>query len=99
MIKLTIVKKDTYVYELEDEMENKYEKNLEFIDIEEQPSVGDVLYFNSELLNPNYEGHSYVYVFGPLDSKYGRANLEEDSIDRIKLEVNGKTLHLKRLFG
>ena len=69
MIKMEIVKKDNYIYELKDEKENKYTLNLDFFDIEESPKVGDYIYISAELLNPKYAGYSTSYTFGKLENK------------------------------
>ena len=99
MIKLKIVNKSNYDYELEDMKENKYTLNLEFLDVEEKPKEGDYISISAELLNPRYEGYSTNYTFGKLDNEYGRKDLSPIDIDVIKVEIDKKEILLKRLYG
>ena len=99
MIKMEIVKKDNYIYELKDEKENKYTLNLDFCDIEESPKVGDYIYISAELLNPKYAGYSTSYTFGKLENKYGKENISMNDIDVIKVVTNNLEIYQKRLYG
>lgn len=99
MKRLKIIKKDNYIYNLMDEKENTYTINLEFLDIKEELKEGDYLNISAELLNPKYAGYSSSYTFGKLDNKYGKENIQLNSIDVIKIEINEKELYLKRLYG
>ena len=99
MVKLKIINISNYDYELEDMKENKYTLNLEFLDIEEKPKVGDYISISEELLNPRYEEYSTNYTFGNLDSEFGREKLLPIDIDVIKLEMDSKEILLKRLYG
>ena len=99
MIKMEIVKKDNYIYELKDEKENKYTLNLDFFDIEESPKVGDYIYISAELLNPKYAGYSTSYTFGKLENKYGKENISMNDIDVIKVVTNNLEIYQKRLYG
>ena len=98
-IKLKIVEKNKYMYKLQDEDNRMYMLNIEFLDIEETPQKGDVIYINKELLNPKHDGYSTSFTFGNLDNKYGRANLSIDDIDIIKVVKHEKEIYLKRLYG
>ena len=98
MIKLEIINKDDYIYNLKDEKDNKYDLNLEFLDIAESPKVGDYIYISAQLLNPRYAGYSTSYTFGGLDNKYGREHLSPKDIDVIKVEIDKKEIFLKRLY-
>ena len=99
MVKLKINNISNYDYELEDMEENKYTLNIEFLDIEEKPKVGDYISISAELLNPRYAGYSTNYTFGSMDSEYGKDNLSPLDIDVIKLEIDKKEILLKRLYG
>ena len=99
MKKLEITSKDNYDYILQDENGNIYNLNLEFLDVEEEIKVGNYINFSEELLDPKYDGYSKSYTFGNLDSKYGKANIELDDIDVIKVEWKDKNIYLKRLYG
>lgn len=99
MIELTILKKDNYVYILQDSKDKKYTLNLEFLDTDINPEEGDTLIFNSELLNPSYDGYSLAYTFGNLDSKYGKNNISIDDTDAIKVIHKNKENYLKRIYG
>lgn len=100
MLKLKIIDKNKYVYNLLDEKsERKYEMNLEFLNIENQPEIGNYIYMKKELLNPKYEGYSTSYTFGELESKYGKENIIIEDIDVIKLIEDEKEIYLKRLYG
>lgn len=99
MKKLEIINKNNYEYHLKDEDDMIYHMNLEFFDIQEELKSGDYIYMAEKLLNPRYEGYSVNYVFGSLDNKYGKENIEINDIDVIKLEIEGKEIYLKRLYG
>ena len=99
MKELKIMEKDNFVYRLEDEIGQAYALNLEFLDIEEQPEVGDCIWMRDELLDSKYEGYSGSYTFGNLESTYGKENIELDDVDVIKLVIDDKEIYLKRLYG
>lgn len=99
MIKLLIVNKENYEYELEDEIGQVHSLNLEFFDINEEPKKGDYIYLNNELLNPNYEGYSTSYTFGDVKSEYGKQNILMNDIDLIKIIIKDREIYLKRLYG
>ena len=99
MMKLRIVEKNDYLYNLEDEINNKYVMSLDFLDIGNSPKVDNYICMNEELLNPKYDGYSTFYTFGSLDSQYGKNDIELDDIDVIKLVMDEKEIYLKRLYG
>lgn len=99
MIKLEITNLDNYLYTLTDERGKNYTFNLDFLDIQDKPQIGDYIEISEELLNPKYEGYSTYYTFGGLDSKYGREITSEDDIDSIKVIKNELEIRLKRLYG
>ncbi len=99
MVKLKIINRDNYIYNLKDEKENNYILNLEFFHIDESIELGDYLYISAELLNTRYAGYSTNYTFGGLNNKYGKDNIKLNDIDVIKIEKNGKEIYLKRIYG
>lgn len=99
MMKLRIVEKNNYLYNLEDEVNNKYIINFEFLDIGNNPDVGNYICMNEELLNPKYDGYSTFYTFGSLDSQYGKKDIKLNDIDVVKLVMDEKEIYLKRLYG
>ena len=99
MKKMEIVDKRNYVYTFEDEEGKPYNINLDFLDIEKKPEIGEYIFFNEELLNPRYDGYSTSYTFGSLDSKYGKNNISLDDVDVIKFVMEEKEIYLKRLYG
>ena len=99
MVRLKIINKENYLYDLRDEKENNYQFNLEFFDIDQPPEVGDYISFSEKLLNPSYPGYSTNYTFGNLDSKYGKKDIMPTDIDVIKIETLEKEISLKRLYG
>lgn len=99
MVKLEIIKNDEFEYILEDEHGKIYDLNIEFLDIEYKPQIGDYIYINKELLNSKYEGYSTSYTFGDLKNKYGKPGIEKNDIDVIKIEKDKLEIYLKRLYG
>lgn len=99
MIKLEIISRNNYEYEVKDESGKTYILNLDFFDIQEKPKEGDYIYISEELLDSLYDGYSTSYTFGGLDSIYGKENIEINDIDVIKLIINKNEIYLKRLYG
>lgn len=99
MKRLKIEKIENYEYLLEDEDKKSYSLNLEFFDLEENIKNGDYIHIDEKLLDKNYDGYSYSYAFGSLDSKYGKNNISLNDTDVIKLETQKKEIYLKRLYG
>jgi len=99
MIKLQIVNKNDYMYELEGFDKQQYCMNLEFLDMEENLKEGDYIFFSEELLDSKYEGYSTTYTFGNLENKYGKINISIDDSDVIKIVIDEKEIYLKRLYG
>ena len=54
---------------------------------------------NLNFINPMYDGYSTNYIFGDLENKYGKPNIESTDIDVIKLITKNKEIYLKRLYG
>lgn len=99
MVKLQIINKIGHVYTFKDIYNKCFDIDIEFLDIEDQPQIGEVVFIKEELLNPQYEGYSTSYTFGSLQNKYGKQNILIDDIDIIKLISNEKEIYLKRLYG
>lgn len=99
MVKLRIVNKNNYEYELKDEEQKTYNINIEFLGVEIEPKIGDYIYISAELLNTRYSGYSNNYVFGELGNKYGKENINLTDIDVIKVVTTEKEIYLKRLYG
>lgn len=99
MEKLKIEKIENERYLLINKNGKKFEFNLTFYDLEDKLNIGDFIYFNKELLNPEYKEYSDTYFFGPLDEVYGREIKTKDDIDLIKIKTNSRTIYLKRFFG
>jgi len=98
MIKLQIINRNNYLYELKDN-DKRYSMNLEFLDIDENLKEGDYIFFSRELLDPKYEGYSTSYTFGNLENKYGKSNISIEDIYLIKIVIDEKEIYLKRLYG
>lgn len=99
MVKLKIIKKDNYLYTLEDDNNVTYNFELEFLDVSENPQIGECIWVNEQLINSKYGGYSLSYIFGSLKNKYGKENIQMDDIDVIKLILDDKEIYLKRLYG
>lgn len=99
MVKLRIVNKNNYEYELKDEEQKNYNINIEFLGVEIEPKIDDYIYISAELLNTRYSGYSTNYVFGELDNKYGKENINLADIDVIRVVTTQKEIYLKRLYG
>ena len=96
MIKLKIIKKDGALgYTLQNLDDGKsYKLNMEFIDVS-APNVNDLIALDESLLS-NTDG---TYVFGNIESEYGRTITNADNPDLIFVDIKGKTTMLKRLYG
>ena len=99
MKRLKIIKKDNYLYTLEDKNNKKYKFNLEFITTNIIPNINDYIYMSEELLDKNYKEYSNIYTFGPLDSLHGRDINNENNPDIIRIDIKEKSIYLKRLYG
>ena len=89
MIKLKIISKNNYNYVLEDTNSKKYNVNIEFYSLEEQPSIGDFLYMSEKIVR-----EVNIYSFGLINSL---ENVSEDDI--IKVIIKGKEYYLQRYYG
>jgi glyoxylate utilization-related uncharacterized protein len=94
MIKLLIKKIDSYIYELVDEGKKVYKLNLEFINLNEKPLIGDYIIMDKNILNENN-----FYTFGPLKEAYKEQkdlNVDKD----FSVLIHGDTkIYLQRYYG
>lgn len=89
MIKLTIISKDEYAnYILKDINDNKYELNINFMNIE-KPKVGTDIYIQESVIKENI---SLNYGLVNSDSKPNKDEL-------IVILIDGKQLYLQRYYG
>jgi len=88
MIKLTIISKDEYAnYILKDINDNKYELNINFMNIE-KPKVGTDIYIQESVIKENI---SLNYGLVNSDSKPNKDEL-------IVILIDGKQLYLQRYY-
>ena len=100
MKKTQIIEVDNDTYTLIDTKNKKYKLIIEFHDVEQSPQIGYYIYLSESLLDKTKEEYSDYYVFGPLDSPYGKKIENENDKDLIKiLGSNNKNIYLKRLYG
>ena len=102
MKKLKIISKERNEYKLEDEERKSYNIIIELMDIEKELEIGDYIYMKEELLDSKKDEYSTSYIFGNMESKYGRKLTEKDygeSADIIKIIIEEKEIYLKRLYG
>ena len=96
MHKLIIESIEGYNYILKDSDNKVYKLNIEFYDIEDNPSIGDYLYINQKLLN---KINNTMVSFGKLDGIYGREIKDENDEDIIGASIKDKVTYLKRYYG
>ena len=100
MKKLTIVKEEENNYILNDNEGTKYNLTLEFHDIDIKPTIQETLYMSENLLDRNNEQYNTYYVFGALESPYGKQIKKENDEDIIIIQrINQEKIILKRLYG
>jgi len=99
MIKLKIVKIDTYNYCLLDSKKNKYNLILRFYGLEKDVEVNDYIYICEKLLDKSYEGYCGSYSFGQLDDTCGKDNVLPYDDDFLAVKTKDKNILLKRLYG
>ena len=98
MKKLQVVEENNSDYLLKDEDGNLYKFNIRFIGNYDIKNV-KYFYFSNELLDENYVEYSKKYVFGDINSSYGRKINQKTLQDLIKIEYNNEELFLKRFYG
>lgn len=72
MVKLKINSKNQELYEFQNNFGKNYLMNLEFLDIENIPNVGDIIYFQKSFLDKYFK--DAIYIFGSMQNKYGKPN-------------------------
>ncbi len=98
MKKLQVVKENDSDFVLKDENGKIYEFNIRFIGNYDIKNV-KYFYFFNELLDENYIEYSKKYLFGDVNSCYGRKINKKTLQDLIKIEYNNEKLFLKRFYG
>ena len=99
MVRLIIKNKEKNKYLLKDENNNSYILNLQFFDIEKEPKRNDYINISAELLNKQYREYTEYLSFGSLKNFCGREKISLNDIYVIKIEIEGKAIYLKRLYG
>ncbi len=99
MIKLVIKNIDNTIYKLIDDRGLEYRLNLEFIGLDRELKINDIIEISMELLNSKSSSYSSFYTFGLLDDITGRDNVSMNDLDAIKLIINDEEIYLKRLYG
>ena len=99
MKKLKIINIDNNYYTLKDNEERIYRLTLIFHNTNIIPKLNDYIYLNHNLINKKYEEYSECYIFGPLDSNYGRKITNKNEQDLIKIQTDNNSIYLKRLYG
>ena len=95
--KITSIKNDNYT--LINQQGQQYFFTLKFLNVEAKVKVGDYVVFKDELLDSNYREFSSSYIFGNLESPFGRKATSKDDIDVIELIQGKNKIYLKRLYG
>ena len=89
MTKFTVVETDYYSnFVLEDENKNRYEVNINFMDMP-KPKVGRVIYMDKSLLDEK------------VSLNFGKKNdmIDTDENEVIKVEYEGFEIELQRYYG
>ena len=99
MIKLVIKNIDNTIYKLVDDKGLEYELNLEFIGLDRELKINDIIEISMELLNSKSSSYSAFYTFGLLDDVTGRSDVSITDNDVIKIITDNKEIYMKRLYG
>jgi hypothetical protein len=92
MLKLQIIEINNYDYKLRDNNNKEYTINIEFIDLDTKPVIGDYLYLPNKIVK-----EKNIYTFGSIGNKYSRQeNIEEEV---IKVVTGSKKYYLQRCYG
>ena len=95
MIKLIVDSVDKYHYVLKDKDDKRYKFNIEFHDLDSDPSIGDVILVNDNFLSLRNTFLSY----GSIDGKYGRRITNANDEDLLVLVQGKENIYLKRFYG
>ena len=99
MKKLIIKNIDNTIYKLVDDKGLEYELNLEFIGLDKELKINDIIEISMELLNSKSSSYSAFYTFGLLDDVTGRSDVSITDNDVIKIITDNKEIYMKRLYG
>jgi hypothetical protein len=92
VLKLNIIEIDNYDYKLRDKSNKEYTINIEFIDLDTKPVIGDYLYLPNKIVK-----EKNIYTFGPIGNKYSRKENIEGEV--IKVVTGIKEYYLQRCYG
>ncbi len=98
-MKFDVISVQNNDFVIKSEYNEEFSLNMVFHGLKSNVRVGDVINMSANLVNAYYEEYSTHYVFGPLDSKYGRKIVTKKEVDCISITRNDKTIFLKRFFG
>ena len=93
MIELRIIKIDGYNYYLVDKNKKMYNLNIEFYDVDKNPSINDLIYINEKMLSER------VLSFGSIKGIYGRNIESELDEDILVIKIGDEYIFLKRYYG
>ena len=99
MIKLVIKGIDNTIYKLIDDKGLEYQLNLEFIGLDRELKINDIIEISMELLNSKSSSYSSFYTFGLLNDVTGRSDVSITDNDVIKIITDNKEIYMKRLYG
>lgn len=85
MKKVRVIEVNNYVYTIEDTNKKKYNINIEFID--NNISIGDIIYMPNEVLM-----EKNIYTYGPIENN---TNVDE----LIKIVKDKQEIYLQRYYG
>ena len=100
MKKFQIINKNNDSYILIDKNKKEYSITLELHDTNINPTINDSIYASKKLFDKNNEQNITYYVFGAINSIYGRKIENENDDDILIIESQNKEkVVLKRLYG
>lgn len=94
MVELRIMNVDKFYYYLVDNNGREYNLDIQFYDIDENPTVGDYIYINQEILNSSKE-----FSFGSIMGEYGKNILDGNKEEIIVVKRENELIYLKRYYG
>ena len=89
MKKLKIVEKNNYNYLLNTPEGEVFFINVEFLDIDKKPDIGDYIYLPESVLN-----NKNMYTYGKVLN-----NLQTEEEDIIKVIIDDQEIYLERYYG
>jgi hypothetical protein len=98
MDKMKIVKISGYKYKLENQRGRRYDFDIEFIDVQTKPKVGDFIFWSSKNTEDPEERYA-PRTYGPPPSIYGRRGENVQDIDFIVVVTEETMTLLQRWYG